>query len=177
MLARKTGTVPTVTTDPADPLDALREFLASVPTGAAIQLASRNLIALREERAALAERHRSIVQEIYREGHRKALDEEMQRLEGEIAGRDPQIVAARVALREARAAWLPKLTAAVAPHRAGAGKAIVAAVESLRAEAAVLYAIDTFAARNGVELPVSISVPSLEHLLPAAHKLAEAGAK
>jgi hypothetical protein len=177
MLARKTGTAPTVTTDPADPIGELREFLAGLPKGAAVQLAERNLIALREQRAALAERQRSIVQEIYRDGHRKVLNEEMQRLEGEIASLDPQIVAARVALREARAAWLPKLTAAVAPHRAGAAKRIIAAIEMLQAEAAVLYAIDTYAARNGVELPVSISVPSLEHLLPAAHKLADGGAR
>jgi hypothetical protein len=181
MLNRKPKpTVTTADTDAhVDPLDALREFLAGIPRGPALQLAERNLAALRDERVALVERQRPTRKDlINRSGSTGPGDFAVARqLDDEVEALDKRIYAAKNACREARAAGAPALIAAVAPHRAAAAAKVLQAAELLRDAGAVMHAIDREAAMRVVELPCAINVPSLAHLVGQASRLAEAGAK
>src|SRR5437016_3414803 len=108
-------------------------MLAEIPKGSGLQLAERDLVGLRARRGDLGERERALIAAVTEGSYNRAQTSEAAKLEAEKAALDRQIVAARIALREARAAWLPKLTAEVVPHRAAAAKRIIATIETLKA--------------------------------------------
>jgi hypothetical protein len=174
---------PTVTTAVTeahvDSLDALRNFLAGIPRDPALQLAERNLTALRDERVALVERQAPTRSDLVgRSGSTGPGDFAVARqLDDEVEALDKRIYAAKTACRDARAAGAPNLIAAVAPHRAAAAAKVIEAAALLRDADAVMFAIDREAAMRGIEeLPAAINVPSLEHLVGPAKRLADGGA-
>jgi len=160
---------------PLDPLDELRAYLAALPIGARYQMASRTLAAARDARVAIVEKQQPERRELTMlwSAEGRLYPRRLRALEQELAGADAAIEAAKRDLQAAQLAAAPKLKAALADRRRVAARQVLDALDLLAEAGAALFEMDKHMARRGLLDVPTLNVPSLQHLVEPARRLAE----